>query len=299
MNIESLRMFCLVVDEGTVSKAARIGFVSQPAVTRQIQHLEDFYGTLLFDRVDGKLKLSAAGKILYPYAKAISNDFQLSIEAIHQATGQLNESLRIGASLTIGEYYLPSLLGIFKKQAPDIKVSLVIRNTANIMDALLNDEVDIALVEGVVEQDHNDYRVKKFADDELVLLHSPDHPWRDKTEITIEELLQEGIISRESESGTRVIVENVLREKGILDQIINVMELGTTQAIKSAIEAGLGIGILSKLAVKRELKLGHLRKVNVKNLTFKRNLWLVEKTQRFHKNSVREFLEFIQQTRNE
>ncbi len=299
MNIESLRMFCLVVDEGTISKAARIGFVSQPAVTRQIQHLEDFYGTLLFDRVDGKLRLSAAGKILYPYAKAISNDFQLSIEAVQQATGQLNESLRIGASLTIGEYYLPSLLGSFKKQAPDLKVSLVIRNTANIMDALLNDEVDIALVEGVVEHNHNDYQVKKFADDELVLLHSPDHPWRDKSEITIEELLQEGMISRETESGTRVIVENVLREKGILDQMTSVMELGTTQAIKSAIEAGLGIGILSKLAVKRELELGLLRKVKVRNLSFKRNLWLVEKTQRFHKNSVREFLEFIQQPSNE
>jgi LysR family transcriptional regulator, transcriptional activator of the cysJI operon len=293
LNIESLRMFCLVVDEGTISKAARIGFVSQPAVTRQIQHLENFYGALLFDRIDGKLKVTDAGRMLYPYAKAIINDFQLSIEAVQQVTGEVNENLKVGASLTIGEYYLPSVLGSFKKQAPDLNVSLIIKNTSSIMEDLLNDEIDVALIEGVVDGDDSQIHIEKFADDELVLIHAADHPWEDKTEISIEEFVEEGMICRESESGTRIIVENVLREKGILDQIKNVMELNTTQAIKSAVEAGLGIAILSKLAVGRELELGVLKEVNVAGISFKRDLWLIEKKQRFSKNSVVRFLEYI------
>ncbi|WP_053362527.1 LysR family transcriptional regulator [Bacillus sp. FJAT-27251] len=292
MNIESLKMFCLVVDEGTISQAARLAFVSQPAVTRQIHQLEDCYGTLLFNRVDGKLKVTEAGKALYPYAKAMVYDLALSLEAVKQVIGETNESLKIGASLTIGEYILPSILGNFKKIAQNTRVSLMIKNTPSILEALSNDEIDLALVEGVVETNKN-VRVEKFAEDELVLVHSVDHPWKDKQEIGLEELVSERMIWRETNSGTRTIVENVLEEKGILHRLDSYMELGTTQAIKSAIEAGLGIGFLSKSTVQRELELQFLKEVKIKGLQLKRDLWLVEKSQRFSKNSVIRFLDFM------
>lgn len=297
MNIGSLKMFCLVVDEGTISQAARLAYVSQPAVTRQIHQLEDFYGTLLFDRVDGKLKVTEAGKMLYPYAKAIVHDLTLSLETLKQVMGETDEHLKIGASLTIGEYSLPSILGNFKKQAQDTRVSLIIKNTPSILEELSNDEIDLALVEGTVENTKN-FHVEKFAEDELILVHTFDHPWKDKQEIDLEELVAERMIWREANSGTRMIVENILEEYGILHRLENYMELGTTQAIKSAIEAGLGIGFLPRLTVQRELELQFLKEVKIKGLHLKRDLWLVEKSQRFNKNSVISFLNFIKSSAN-
>ena len=244
MNIENLKMFCLVVDEGSISQAARLSFVSQPAVTRQIHQLENFYGTLLFDRSEGKMRVTETGKMLYPFAKAIVNDFNHSKEVIQQLTGEYNANLRVGASLTIGEYLLPSLLGRFKKQRPEIKVTLTIKNTPRVLEDLSNDVIDLALVEGVVGK--TDFIVEKFAEDELILVCPSDHPWKDRKEIQIEELGNERMIWRESISGTRLIVENMLREHGVLEKIESYMEIGSTQAIKSAVEAGLGISNLTE-----------------------------------------------------
>ncbi|MCQ6276221.1 LysR family transcriptional regulator [Bacillus sp. V3B] len=290
MNIENLKMFCLVVDEGSISQAARLSFVSQPAVTRQINQLENFYGTLLFDRTGGKLKVTKTGKILYPYAKTIVNDFNRSKEVVQQEIGKYNASLQVGATFTIGEYLLPSLLGRFKKQKPDIKVTLTIKNTPGILEDLTNDVIDLALVEGIVE--NNDLIVEKFADDELILVCAPDHEWEEK--VCIEELVNERMIWRESLSGTRLIVENMLREYGILEKIDSYMEIGSTQAIKSAVEAGLGISILPRLTVARELEQGTLREIDMNGVNLTRNLWLVKKPQRFNKTWVSSLLELIQ-----
>lgn len=292
MNIESLKLFCLVVDEGSISQAARLCYLSQPAVTRQIHQLENFYGTLLFDRSEGKLRVTETGKMLYPFAKAIVNDFDRSKEFIQQATGAYNESLRVGASPTIGEYLLPNLLGSFKKQKPEVKVSLTIRNTPSILDDLSNDVIDLALVEGIIE--NTSFIVEKFADDELILVCPSQHPWCERTEIHVEELANEQMIWRESISGTRMIVENKLREYGVLDKIESYMEIGSTQAIKCAVEAGLGISILPRLTVARELEQGFLYEVKMKGVEINRNLWIVRKPQRFDRMSVTSFIEFIQ-----
>lgn len=296
MNIENLRMFCLVVDEGSISQAARLSFVSQPAVTRQIRQLENDYGTLLFDRTDGKMKVTETGKLLYPYAKEIVQGFHRSKEAIKHAMGEYNHNLRVGASLTIGEYLLPSLLGKFQKQHSEIKVSLTVKNTPSVLEDLSNDEIDLALVEGIVE--NRELGVETFTQDRLILVCSPDHPWSRQQEIHVEELANERIIWRESRSGTRNIIENALREYGILEKIRSYMEIDSTQAIKRAVEAGLGIGILSKLTVERELEQGYLCEVKISGLEITRNLWLVKKNNRFNKPVVSNFLDYIQRTVN-
>lgn len=282
-------MFCLVVDEGSISQAARLSYVSQPAVTRQIHQLENYYGALLFDRTDGTMKVTEAGKMLYPYAKTIVHDFKRSKEVIKQAMGEYEITLHLGASFTIGEYLLPSLLGRFKKEIPEMKVTLTIKNTPNVLEDLANDVIDLALVEGLVENES--LLVEKFADDELILICSPEHPWAGK--VQVDELLNERMIMRESGSGTRLVVENILRKHGILEKINGYMELGSTQAIKGAVEAGLGISILPRLTVAREIDLGVLKEVDIEGVTIKRNLWLVKKHQRFHKIGVTKFLDFI------
>ncbi|USK76950.1 LysR family transcriptional regulator [Peribacillus frigoritolerans] len=292
MKLENLKMFCLVVDEGSISQAARLSFLSQPAVTRQIHQLENYYNTLLFDREEGRLRVTEAGKLLYPFAKAIVNDFNHSKEVIQQSTGKYNANLIVGASLTIGEYLLPSLLGRFKKQQPEIKVTLTIKNTPRVLEDLSNDVIDLALVEGLVE--NTDFIVDKFAEDELILVCPSDHPWKDRKEIQLEELGNERMIWRESISGTRLIVENMLREHGILEKIESYMEIGSTQAIKSAVEAGLGISILPRLTVARELEQGFLREVDIYRINMVRNLWLVRKNKRFNKIGVSKFVDFLQ-----
>lgn len=291
MNIENLKMFCLVVDEGSISQAARLSYVSQPAVTRQIHQLENFYGALLFDRSEGKLKVTEIGKMLYPFARSIVNDFNHSKEVIQQVKDEYNANLRVGASFTIGEYLLPSLLGKFKKQKPEVKVTLTIKNTPRVLEDLSKDVIDLALVEGAVE--NKEFIVEKFADDELILVCHSEHPWRDRKEINIEELANERMIWRESISGTRLIVENVLKEHGVLDRMENYMEISSTQAIKSAIEAGLGISILPRLTVAKELEHGLLKEVHISGVNITRNLWLVRKNQRFNKAEVEDFTEFI------
>ncbi|MFJ7936397.1 LysR substrate-binding domain-containing protein [Sporosarcina sp. NPDC096371] len=292
MNIENLKIFCLVVDEGSISQVARLSFVSQPAITRKIHQLEDFYGTLLFDRAEGKLKVTETGRILYHFAKAIVNDFNHSKEVIQQVTGESNIHLTVGASLTIGEYLLPSLLGRFKKRKPEVKVTLTIKNTPRVLEDLSNDLIDLALVEGLVENEA--FIVEKFAEDELILVCPFDHPWKNRKEINIEELENERMIWRESISGTRLIVENVLNEHGVLRKIESYMEIGSTQAIKSAVEAGLGISILPKLTVARELEQGFLREVSISGINITRNLWIVKKNKRFHNTGMTDFVGFIQ-----
>lgn len=291
MDIESLEMFCLVVEEGSISQAAKKSYLSQPAATRRIHQLEDAYGTLLFERTDRKLIISKAGEVLYPIARAIVKDYQRSKEAIRQLTEDMPIHLKIGASLTIGEYLLPELLGRFKQQYTDIQITLEIGNTPNILENLLNDEIDLALVEGVV--DNKDLNIKKFADDELTLVCSANHRWKERDEIDIRELPQERMIWREEHSGTRAIVEAVLEEHGVLDQIESYMELGSTQAIKGAVEANLGISILSEMATARELKQNTLHKINISGVNLKRGLWMVQKSQRFHQAGVEKFIRFL------
>ncbi len=289
VNIENLKMFCLVVDEGSISQAARLNFVTQPAVSRQIHQLENYYGALLFDRVDGKLKVTETGRLLYPYAKSIVSEFNRSKEIIQQLKGEKDAKLSVGATFTIGEFLLPSLLGKFKKHNPEIKVTLTIKNTPGILEDLTNEIIDLALVEGIV--DNKDFIIEEFAEDELILVCPPDHEWG--RSIDISELTNERMIWRESISGTRLIVENMLREQGVLTRIDSYMELGSTQAIKSAVEAGLGISILPRLTVAKELDQGDLREVYIEGVNIKRNLWLVKKPKRFNTTALSDFLDFI------
>ncbi|WP_068677455.1 LysR family transcriptional regulator [Oceanobacillus sp. Castelsardo] len=291
MNIDSLKLFCLVVEEGAFSKAARLSYISQPAVTRHIHLLEDYYGTLLFDREDGKLTLLEAGKVLYSYAKIILEDVDSSKEAIHELVGTYDILVRLGGTLSIGDYLLPGLIADFKKLHPDVRINLDVGNTPSMVEKLQKDEIDVALIEGLV--DEKDLQVENFAEDELVLVCHPKHRWADKGFVSLKELPEECMIYREAASGTHSIIRNALEGKEIFQQIEHYMEFGSVQAAKSAVEAGLGVSILSKITVAKELRYGMLKKVEIKDLQMKRDLWLVRKQKRFQRKSVDLFLDFI------
>ncbi len=289
MDIENLRIFCLVVEEGSISQAIKKLYLSQPAATRKIHLLEDAYGAMLFNRENGKLMVSPVGEKLYPIAKSIVNEFDRSMDLIRQFTKQTHIHIKIGASLTIGEYLLPEWVGHYKKRYPDYQVTLEIGNTPTMIQLLLNDKIDLAIVEGIVE-DQDPLIVKKFMNDSLHVICSPNHPWSERNEIHIEDLKKERMIWRENTSGTRAIIEKVLSEAGVLDEMDYYMELASTQAIKGAVEAGLGISILSDMATAREVEHGSLCRVNISGFTLKRELRIVQKKQRFEQLGLANFI---------
>jgi len=291
MNIENLKLFCLVVEEGSITNAARISYISQPAVTKKISQLENEYGTLLFERNGGRLELTKAGEVLYPYAKEVIENIKRSFDAVQKMSGNEEVNLHIGASLTIGEYLLPQILGMIKKGYPHITFSLTIGNTPNMIAMLENNEIDIALVESQIENPN--LKIEKFAEDELILVTSNDHHWKNRKTITIDELVEEKMIWREPESGSRLIVENYLRDYGILEDIESEMELGSIQSIKSAVEADLGISILPRITVLKELELGTLCQINMADFSLTRSLWMVQKPHRFPKIGLQHFVDFI------
>lgn len=293
MNLDSLKMYCLVVENESISKAARMFFVSQPAVTRQMKALEEYYGVLLFERSGGKLFVTKAGQLLYPYFKAIIQDHGRAQDALSHLMGEYQAHISVGATLTIGEYLLPKLLGRFKRKNPDLQLAIQIENTQNILENLANHTIDIALVEGSVNDPS--FIVEKFAEDELILICASHHKWAKQNEINPEQLIGESMIWREEGSGTRTLVEAALRERGLLDKTNAYIEIASTQAIKASVEAGLGVTFLSRMTVLRELSLGVVQEVKIKGISLNRDLWLVLAPQKFRRLGIDKMLHFFQE----
>jgi len=289
---DSIRVFLAVADKRNFSKAAKSLFLTQPAVSFQIQMLEQFYGTVLFDRVNRNITLTAAGELLLGYAHEMSN-LQAKLEReMQELTGTAKGRLLLGASTTIGEYVLPYLVGRFKKQFPEVDVSLVIANTEDIEMSILNTTLDVALVEGPVSG--KDLNIEKFLDDELVLITPIDHPWVKSKRISVFDLSQYPFITRERGSGTRHIIEDAFKKAGFDSDNLNIiMELGSTTAIKAAVCSGLGVSIISKWAAKDLVKQNRLTTIAINETKFERQFTVIYHERKFRTQAAYEFLNFL------
>ena len=211
---------------------------------------------------------------------------------MQELTGTIKGRLLIGASTTIGEYLLPSLVGNFIKKYPEVEVSLVIGNTEDIENSISNTTLDIGLVEGPVSG--KDIVVEHFLDDELVLIVPPEHPLTKKKHISVFELSKYPFISREKGSGTRHIMENALKKVGFDPLNLNtIMELGSTTAIKAAVSSGLGISIVSKWTVQEMAKHNKLVTLTLNETKFERQFILIYHEKKFRTQAVYEFLNFL------
>ncbi|QQK80512.1 LysR family transcriptional regulator [Salicibibacter cibi] len=290
MNIKLLELFCCIVEEGSISGAARRSYLSQPSATKSIRYLEEEYGALLFNRDKGSVSLTEVGETLYPHAKAIIHEYYNSREAVRYANERTQSQLKVGASFTLGEYFLPSVISKYIGNARNDdngNMELFIENTPNILEKLENKEIDVAFVEGKVA---NDELVKEaIAYDELVLIVGTAHPWSNVPHILTNELKNERLIAREKNSGSREIITEHLEKKGTLQNIASYMELNTTQAIKSAVMSGLGYGFASYYSVEQEIENGLLVRVPIADLTISRPLWCVKKPLNFEKPAVKVF----------
>ena len=294
MEDHKLRVFCTVAETGSFSKASEIIHLTQPAVSLQIQALEELYETKLFDRTSSSVVLTPSGELLYRYAKEILTFYAQAEKDIGEITGLVKGSITIGASTTIGNYLLPLVISDFKMENPKIKLHLLVGNTKRIVDLLNSGNLDIGIVEGETKK----FRIisEKMLSDELVLIVPEAHPWAKKKDVTMLDVIKEPFIFREEGSGTRQIIEHYLNKRGITTQKMNITTvLGSTEAIKGAVERGIGISIVSKWTVRKEIKSGTL-----KTLSFKEGKMLRDFSLVFNKNTVtsyavEEFLTYIRQ----
>jgi len=274
LNFHQLHIFHTVAERGSFSAAAQALHMTQPAVTMQIQSLEDYFGTKLFMRSTKRIELTESGKALIPYALQSIELIRNTDQAMSLFTQQLKGRLQLGASLTIGEYFLPRVLGPFGQEYPQISISMRVMNTAQIMEDILNHQLNFGLVEAPVT--HPDIHMEPVMSDELHLIVGSTHPLANRKSVKLEEVMEYPFVLREQGSGTRLVMEEQLRLKNIdLTQMKIVMELGSTGAVKSAVEAGLGLSFVSASSVKHEVALGLINLISIDDAAFKRQFYSI------------------------
>ncbi len=292
MEDHKLKVFCTVAETKSFSKTSEIIHLTQPAVSLQIQALEEIFETKLFDRSSSTVTLTPAGEILYKYAKEILALYATAEKVIGKLIGLVKGSITIGAGSNIGNYLLPSVITEFKKTHPKIKIHLQVGNTKRVIELLNSGNIDLGLVEGDVVRQK--MIVKKLISDELLVIVSPNHPWAKKKEVSISDLTEEPFIFREAGSGTRQMIEKFLARHGVTphDMRISVI-LGSTEAIKDAVESGLGVSIISRWAARKESKYGILRLLSLREEKMVRDFSLVINKNSVSSNALDEFLTFL------
>lgn len=294
MNFHQLHIFYTVSERGSFSAAALTLHMTQPAVTMQIQALEDYFGAKLFDRSTKKIMLSEAGRTLMPFALRSMQLMRETDQAMSAFTHMLEGRLQLGASLTIGEYVLPRLLGPFGREYPNISIMMKVMNTTQIMEEINKHQLNFGLIEAPVS--HPDMVIEPVMGDELKLIVPQGHPLADQSEVALSDALGYPFVLREQGSGTRRVMEEQLVAKGLDPGAMRiVMELGSTGAVKSAVEAGLGITIISTSSVKHEVALGLLKIVNLTDASFKRQFYAIHLKSTLLPISAVTFLSFLRQ----
>jgi len=276
-SLENFRMvvFRAVAEQLSFRKAAEDLYLTQPAVSLQIKALEEDLGVQLFDRTGVRIQVTAAGSILHNYAKQVSSLLQQAERDLAGLSGEHAGQLALGASTTIAQYVLPQLLGDFSRQYPRVHCTLISGNTEHVVEAVEKQTVALGLIEGPARS--RDVKSVPFLIDELVLIASTAHEWSERSAVSCTDLCAAPMLMRERGSGTRRVIEMALERLGVKRRSLHiVMELDSTEAIKSAVEAGLGVGFVSRWAIAKDLRLNSSFKiVEVDGLRMQRNFLVV------------------------
>lgn len=285
-----LQVFHTVARLLSFTKAAETLHMTQPAVTFQIRQLEEHFNTRLFDRTHNRISLTAAGQRVYGYAEKIIALYGEMDSRVRELTGDVSGILIIGASTTIAEYVLPGLLGEFQSRYKDVNVRLSVSNSLGVVHMVENNTVDVGIVESPVT--NKNLAVEVCWHDELMFICQPSHALAKKTGVTPQEIVTLPFLCREEGSGTREVINEYLEDNKVSAHDLNLcMEFGSPEAIKSAVEAGLGVSIVSRATVGKELKLKTLVALPL-NPVLKRPFSFVHQRQKFRLRAVEEFMNF-------
>ena len=274
MNVSQLRTFVAVVDHRSFSEAGRILGVSQPAVTMQIQALEADVGATLLDRGYRKVELTEAGRALLPYARRILNELDDARGALSALSDVVGGRLTVAASTTPGQYLLPRILGSFLKEFPEVGVTLRVYDSADVVTHVEEGEADLGMSGAEVHGARVHY--EQLGSDDLLLICPPGHKLASRPKLAFADLTDEPFIVREAGSGTRMAAEDVIRSSGVEPSELKVvMELGTNEAIVSAVEGGMGLGIVSAQVADKAIGLGTVAQIAGVGFPVARPLFLV------------------------
>ncbi len=272
-----------------MSRGAERLCISQPAVSKQIKELEAALKTVLFDRLPRGLRLSASGELLAGYVRRLFAVEAEAEQALREMQGLIQGRLTLGASLTVGDYLLPPLLGAFHRAHPSIEIRLEIANTQVIQQKVSENLLDLGLTEGFVEEPNLDADV--FSEDEIVAVVPPGHFLLGLESVSAARFCREPLLMREPGSGTREVTERALARLGVV--VPPALSLGSTEAIKRSVASGLGVAFLSRLALTTEIESGLLHPLPLSDLTLTRPLHLVRLHGKSPSAAVRAFLPLL------
>lgn len=283
-SLRQLEIFVAISRTESVTRAADELSLSQSATSTALGEFERQFDLQLFDRIGKTLHINETGRQLLPRAVELL-DRAHEIEALLQGHAGFGY-MKIGATLTVGNYLATLLVARFLQEHPESRIQLQVHNTSTIVHQIVNHELDLGLIEG--DSHHPDIEVQPWIADELVVFSAPDHPLAKLTAISIEQLLQEPWILREKGSGTRETFDRALRN---YHSRLNIrLELEHTEAIKRAVESGLGIGCISRLALKDAFRRGSLVPLNTPDLNLGRYFYFLWHKQKYQTTGIREFI---------
>ncbi|AMQ42414.1 MULTISPECIES: LysR substrate-binding domain-containing protein [Aeromonas] len=285
LTLQQLKVFATIARYGNLGLAANELCLSKGAVSQSLQELERQLSTPLFDRIHPRLQLNNEGRLLQPAAEELLTRMQ-DIENLFSPDAEPSGQLRLGASQTIGNYLLPTLLAS-SKQELGLPPKVTINNTHLLCHALANFELDMALIEG--ENHHPDLLAEPWLQDEMLVVAPPGHPLANKKELSLSRLGGETWVLREAQSGSREqFIQQIQPE---LPRWQPGLELNTLEAVMLAVEKGLGISFISRLAASDRLADGRLIALPLSR-RFPRQLSLIWHKQKYHSTSLRHFIHF-------
>ena len=284
-----LKVFHTVARLLNFTKAADALHMTQPAVTFQIRQLEEYFNTRLFDRTHNRVSLTEAGQRVYTFSDRIFELYDEMENAIREMTGDVSGVVTLGASTTIAEYMLPFLLGDFKSKNPEVNIRLKVSNTEGIVSMVENNIIDLGVVEASVSNKNLQVEVCRM--DQLVAIMPLNHPLAKLDKVTPQQLVPYPFICREEGSGTREVITEYLQEHVAGEELKICLELGSPEAIKGAVEAGMGISIMSHSTVVKELKLNSLAAVPM-DPSLDRPFSFVHQRHKFKARAMEELLAF-------
>jgi DNA-binding transcriptional LysR family regulator len=290
--LDQLRILKAIAAEGSFKRAADSLYVSQPAVSLQVQNLERQLDVPLFDRGGRRAQLTEAGHLLLSYGEKILTLCQETCRAIEDLQNLQGGTLIIGASQTTGTYLLPRMIGLFRQQYPDVSVQLHVHSTRRTSWSVANGQIDLAIIGGEVPPELQDsLEIIPYAEDELALILPVFHPFARVSTIQKEDLYKLQFIALDSQSTIRKVIDQVLTRCGIETRRLKIeMELNSIEAIKNAVQSGLGAAFVSVSAIEKELQMGVLHRARIDEVVVQRMLSVILNPNRYRSKAAEAFL---------
>jgi len=291
-SLRQLEVFTALCHFQNMTRAAENLSMSQSAASSALKELEQHFDVQLFDRIGKRLQINERGRLLRPPVEALLEQAQ-EVESLLAGKGA-SSFLKVGATLTIGNYLAVGIMAKMMQQNKDAEINLSVANTSEITAKVLNFELDIGLIEGEVQ--HPDLEVIEWCDDQLVVFCAPDHPLAQTGTLNEKQLKQTPWILREEGSGTRQAFDRAMH--GLLPSLIVAHELQHTEAIKRAVEANLGIGCLSKVTLEDAFNRGSLVPLAVKGRDFSRKFYFVLHKKKYRGTSIGQWMQLCRENNN-